>query len=105
METLLSVCLGLGLAAACGLRVFLPLFLGGLAARLEVLDLHENFEWMGSTTALVVFGLATVLEILSYHIPVLDNALDVAATSVAAISRKSVATSRSHISMRASSAM
>ena len=81
----LAVCTAFGLAAACGLRVFLPLFLGGLAARLEFLSLHEHFGWLGSTIALVVFGLATLLEILSYHVPLLDHALDVAATSVAAI--------------------
>ena len=36
-ETLLSIALGIGLAAAVGLRVFLPLLLAGIAARFQAL--------------------------------------------------------------------
>lgn len=82
---LLVFCTAFGLAASCGLRVFLPLFLAGLAAKLEWLGLHEQFGWLGSTTALVVLAIASLLEIGSYHVPVLDNALDAVAVPAAAI--------------------
>ena len=65
-STILSVCLGLGLAAACGFRVFVPLLLVGLASRNGLVHLGGNFEWMGGTPALIAFGLATVLEIGAY---------------------------------------
>ena len=82
---LLVVLTALGLAAAAGLRVFLPLFLAGLAARLGWLPLHENFLWLDSGMALAVFGLASLVEIASYHVPVVDNFLDTIAVPAAAI--------------------
>ncbi|MEY3230641.1 MAG: hypothetical protein RL689_730, partial [Planctomycetota bacterium] len=33
METLVGACIGIGLAAACGMRVFIPLLVLGLASR------------------------------------------------------------------------
>lgn len=83
MEILLSVGLGVGLAAACGFRVFLPFLVMGVAARAGALDLSRDFEWMVATPALLAFGLATALEIGAYYIPWLDNLLDVAATPAA----------------------
>lgn len=85
MESLLSVCLGLGLSAACGFRVFVPLLLMNLAARAGYLGLSESFEWIGSTPALVAFGVATGLEVGAYYLPWLDNFLDVVASPVAVV--------------------
>ncbi len=85
MEPLLSVCLGLGLSAACGFRVFVPLLVLGVAARTGHLTIVESFEWIGSTPALVTFAVATVLEIVAYYVPWLDNLLDVAATPTAVV--------------------
>lgn len=82
---LIVILTAFGLAASCGLRVFLPLFLAGVAAKLEWLGLHEQFHWLGATPALAVLGLASLLEVLSYHVPVLDNALDAIATPAAAL--------------------
>ncbi len=79
MQTLVSLCLGIGLSAACGLRVFVPLLAAGLASRLGLIHLNSSFGWMGSTPALLALGVATVLEIAAYHIPWLDHLLDVAA--------------------------
>ena len=86
METLLGVALGIGLAAAAGLRVFVPVFGAGLAAHLGALPLNPSFAWVGTTPALIAFGTATLLEIVAYYVPWLDHALDVVATpaSVAA---------------------
>ena len=83
MEPLLSVCLGLGLSAACGFRVFVPLLVLGVAARTGHLTIVESFEWIGSTPALVSLAVATVLEIVAYYVPWLDNLLDVVATPTA----------------------
>jgi hypothetical protein len=85
MDTLLSIALGLGLAAAAGLRVFVPVFGAGLAAQFGGLPLSSGFAWVGTTPALIAFGTATALEIGAYYIPWLDHLLDVAATPAAVI--------------------
>ncbi|HSJ97037.1 MAG TPA: DUF4126 domain-containing protein [Myxococcota bacterium] len=82
-ELLLSLGVGLGLAAACGFRIFLPLFALGAAARAEWLPLAGGFEWLATTPALSAFAVATALEIGAYYVPWLDNLLDVAATPAA----------------------
>lgn len=78
--TLMGVALGIGLAAATGFRVFLPLLVAGLAAHQGLLPLSSGFEWLGSTAALVTLGTAAVFEILAYYIPGVDHALDVLAS-------------------------
>lgn len=83
METLLSVLVGVGLSAACGFRIFVPLLVAGIAARTGHLQLASGFTWMGSDVALIAFGLATVLEIAGYYVPWLDHTLDVLATPAA----------------------
>jgi len=84
-QTLLSVCLGLGLSAACGFRIFVPFLVMNLAVRAGYLTVTGSFEWIGSTPALVMFSVATVLEIGAYYIPWLDNLLDTVATPAAAV--------------------
>ncbi len=83
MEVLLGVGLGIGLAAACGFRVFLPVLAMGIGARAGAIDLAENFEWMAGTPALIALGVAAVFEIGAYYIPWLDNMLDAAALPAA----------------------
>ncbi len=85
MEAAVSVCLGLGLAAACGFRIFVPLLLMNVAHRLDYLALGPSFEWIGSTPALVTFAVATALEIGAYYIPWLDNVLDSVASPAAVV--------------------
>jgi hypothetical protein len=77
---LIGVALGIGLAAATGFRVFLPLLVAGLAAHFGHLPLSDGFEWLGSTAALVTLGTAAVFETLAYYIPGVDHALDVLAS-------------------------
>lgn len=76
MELFFSIALGIGLSAACGLRVFAPFTVMSVAALAGQLTLSPNFAWIGTTEALIVFGIATLLEILSYYIPWVDNLLD-----------------------------
>ncbi len=85
MELLLSVCLGIALSAACGLRVFVPLLAVSIANLSGHLQLAAGFGWMGSWPALVVFGVATALEIAAFYLPFLDNLLDSIAIPTAAV--------------------
>lgn len=85
LEALASVAAGLGLAAACGFRVFVPLLLAGLAGRFGYLPLAGGFEWLGTFPALLVFGSATVLEVGAYYVPWLDHALDAIATPASVV--------------------
>ena len=84
-ELILGICLGLGLAAACGFRVFVPLFLMSLSARAGYLELADSFAWIDSWAALVMFGVATLIEVGAYYIPWVDNLLDAVATPAAVI--------------------
>lgn len=83
MAILLAIALGLGLATAAGLRVFLPLFGAGLGAHFGYIELNAGFSWLGGTTALIALGTAAVAEVLAYYVPWLDHALDVIATPAA----------------------
>ncbi len=69
--------LGLGLAAASGLRIFVPLLMAALAARFQLfgIELNESMAWLTSNAAIAALGVATVVEILADKVPVLDNAL------------------------------
>jgi hypothetical protein len=80
LSPLISIALGIGLAAATGLRVFLPLLVAALAARFGDLPLNDSFAWLASTPALLTLASATVLETLAYYIPGIDHALDVVAS-------------------------
>ena len=90
VDTILSICLGIGLAASVGFRVFLPLFALSLAAYFNVWELNESWSWIGGTTALITLGIATLVEILAYYIPVIDNALDAIAIPLATIAGTAV---------------
>lgn len=85
LETILSICLGIGLASASGFRVFLPVFALSLASYFNVIPLNENWAWIGGLPALISFGVAMVFEIFGYYIPFIDNLLDTIATPLAAI--------------------
>lgn len=85
MEYALYVLLGIGLAAACGFRVFVPFLVIGIAALSGHLKLAPDFAWLGSWPALITFGVATVLEIVAYYVPWLDHVPDVAATPAAIV--------------------
>ena len=85
METFLAVALGLALAAACGFRIFVPLLAVGLAEASGYLTLAPKFAWIGNQPALIVLGVATVLEIGGYYVPWVDHLLDSIATPAAMV--------------------
>ena len=76
METLLSICLGIGLSAACGFRVFIPLLAISIASLSGYMSLSQGFEWIGTYPAFLAFALAAVFEIAAYYIPWIDNLMD-----------------------------
>lgn len=85
MEVALGLFAGVGLSAAAGFRLFVPFLIMGLAALTGHLDLAPGFEWIGTYPALLVFGVATALEVAAYFIPWLDNLLDTIATPAAVV--------------------
>jgi hypothetical protein len=76
METLLSICVGIGLSAAVGFRVFIPFLIVSIFAYTDQLHLSTYFSWIGTLPAIIAFSVATVVEVLAYYIPWLDNFLD-----------------------------
>lgn len=85
METLIGVLVGIGLSAASGLRVFIPLLGLSVAGHYDVIPLGESFQWLASWQAMLAFGVAGVLEVGAYYIPWLDHALDAVLAPAAAI--------------------
>jgi hypothetical protein len=85
METLLGICVGIGLSAACGFRVFVPLLVMNIACLSGHLTLGQGFEWIGSYPALIAFSVATCVEIAGYYIPWVDHFLDTIATPAAIV--------------------
>lgn len=85
MQYVVSIFLGLGLAAGSGFRVFVPLLVTNVASQLGYVHLGSGFEWMGSWPAFAVFATATLAEIAAYYIPWLDNLFDTIGTPLAVI--------------------
>ena len=84
-DIVVSVALGVGLAAAVGFRVFLPLLVMGGAAYTGHLTLSDGLEWLATPTALAMLSVAAIAEILAYYIPGVDNLLDAIATPTALV--------------------
>jgi len=79
-ELLPALAMAIALAATAGLRAWLPLLLAGVLARLGVLDLGPSYQFLASNKALVLFGVATAIELVGDKIPVVDHALDAIGT-------------------------
>jgi hypothetical protein len=84
-EPALSLALGIGLAAACGFRIFVPFLVMSIAAQAGYLELAQGWTWIGEWPALVMFAVATALEIAAFYVPWLDNLLDTVATPAAVV--------------------
>jgi len=87
----LSIALGIGLAAATGFRVFLPMLVMSAAAYTGHVQLADSFVWLGTPSALTLLGVAALAEILAYYIPGVDNLLDALATPAAFVAGTVVA--------------
>jgi hypothetical protein len=84
-EIVVSIALGVGLAAAVGFRVFLPLLVMSGAAYTGHLTLSDSFAWLATPTALATLSVAAIAEVLAYYIPGVDNLLDAIATPAALV--------------------
>ena len=76
MEIILALGLGITLSAASGFRLFLPLLALSLATLYGDLDLASSLSWLGTYSVAIALAIATVVEIIAYCIPVVDNLLD-----------------------------
>jgi hypothetical protein len=85
METLIGVLVGIGLSAASGLRVFIPLLGLSVAGFYGVVPLGDSFAWLASWQAMLAFGVASILEVGAYYVPWLDHAMDALLAPAAAI--------------------
>lgn len=90
MESLISMALGIGLAAAAGFRVFVPLFALSLASYFNVWPLNEQWQWLASPFALMILAAACIAEALAYLIPWFDNLLDTLAVPLAGVAGTAV---------------
>ena len=84
-EMILSIFLGIGLAASSGFRVFVPLFALSCAAYFGVLPLNESWQWVASTPALIILGVASIVESISYLVPYVDHVLDTISVPLAGV--------------------
>ncbi|UHO38477.1 DUF4126 domain-containing protein [Chryseobacterium capnotolerans] len=85
LSYVISAFIGIGLSAATGFRVFLPLFAVSLASYFHWIPTNESFEWLAGLPALITTGIATVVEILAYYIPFVDHLLDTISVPLATI--------------------
>jgi hypothetical protein len=81
----LSIALGIGLAAATGFRLFLPLLVLSIAAWTGHLTLNDSFAWLGTPSAVLMLGTAAIVEAAAFYIPGVDNLLDTLATPGAVV--------------------
>ncbi|MEM9251144.1 MAG: DUF4126 domain-containing protein [Planctomycetota bacterium] len=91
LQIIMAIGLGIGLAAAAGFRVFVPLFVMSLASASGMLTLGPSMAWLGSPLACVVLGVATGVEIAGYFVPWVDNLLDSIASPAAVVAGTVVA--------------
>ncbi len=82
-NTLMAVALGVGLAASAGFRVFVPLFAASVAGHFGLLVLPGSWAWLGSPVAMLLLGVAVLVESLGYLVPYVDHLLDTLAVPLA----------------------
>jgi Domain of unknown function (DUF4126) len=85
VDLIMSVVLGIGLAAATGFRLFLPLLILSGAAYTGHVRLDESFAWLGTPAALIMLGTAAIAEAVAFYVPGVDNLLDTLATPGAVV--------------------
>jgi hypothetical protein len=85
LEIAMSLSLGVALAAAVGLRVFIPLLAVSVAAHFGKLQLSDTFQWLATAPAMFTFAVAAVVEVGAYYLPGVDNLLDMLTTPLALI--------------------
>lgn len=85
METILGLCIGIGLSAVCGFRVFVPLLVMSVASLMGWFEPMKGFDWLAMPSVCIALAVATVFEIGAYYVPWVDNLLDTIATPAALV--------------------
>lgn len=85
IHSILGALIGVGLAAATGFRIFLPMFAVSLASYMGWIDMTDSFQWLSGLPTLITTGVATIVEILAYYIPYIDHLLDTLSVPLATI--------------------
>jgi Domain of unknown function (DUF4126) len=83
-SSITAIALGIALSACCGFRIFIPLLAGSIAAYNHWFQVPVEMQWVGSLPALICFATASVVEVVAYYFPFVDNILDTIATPTAA---------------------
>jgi hypothetical protein len=82
-ETIAMVLVGLLFSLSAGVRITLPLLaLNELAAH-QVIALPANLAWLGSTSTLVLLGVAFIVETLVHFVPLVGTGVKAASTPLA----------------------
>lgn len=81
----ISAFIGIGLAAATGFRIFLPLFAVSLASYMGWIPMSDSFRWLAGLPTLIATGIAMIVEIAAYYIPFVDHLLDTLSVPMATI--------------------
>ncbi len=84
-ETYLAILIGIGLSAACGFRIFIPLLVMSIASATGHIELSESMSWVSTYPAIIALSVASLLEVTAYLIPFVDNLLDIAAGPAAVV--------------------
>ena len=85
MEWVIGCVVGIGLAAAAGFRLFVPLLGLSLAYTLDWMEPSAAFHWLDSWIAVTALGVATIVEIGAFYVPWLDHLLDVAVAPLSVV--------------------
>lgn len=80
MEDWLFLAIAVGLSAACGLRVFVPPMMLSGASVFGGMDVPLQLDWLENPLVFGALAVATLIEVIGYYIPWVDNALDTVAT-------------------------
>jgi hypothetical protein len=76
----LTIPLAIALAACAGLRAWMPLLLAGVVARMGWLQLGSSFTFLSDNKALILFSIATAVEVAGDKFPAVDHVLDTVGT-------------------------
>ena len=97
IDWLISACVGIGLAACCGFRIFVPMLIAALGTKLGFINTMPGYEFIGSWSAIIGLCIAASFELGAYYIPWLDNVLDTIAMPVSIAAGTLLTTSFIHI--------
>ena len=63
METILGLCIGIGLSAACGFRIFVPLLVMSVASLMGWFEPMKGFEWLAMPSVCIALAVAPSVKL------------------------------------------